>query len=1192
MPARAPDATRGQPQVQPSTVAKAAPKQEPPSPELQPLAGSLSDNAPARHAALLADPRIQNGAGDGQAIRLLQALQRTHGNAHVAAVIAQLKEAEAAKRNGNGTPAPPLSVQLQAATACPAPPREPVAAPPEQDPSFRAVEGDVKKGATTLKRHEPAKKKVTEAQDAAKAPPDDIESQSKAAKTDTMSAAKPGTFDKAAFMAAVRQAIAAKAPKNLDEADKFASSGNAGVKAEVTGKVTQSKEGATKDVKQKTEAPPDPSKAKPKEVKPAVEEKPGSRPPDPAAAKAMPSPAPPEEKNLGAGKCEVDSQMKEADVTDEQLAKSNEPEFTGALEDKKQAEEHAATAPAKVEQQEKAILDGAKKGATADAKSGVTAMFGVKKEATDKVGVGKTKAQSKDEAERAKVSGEIKAIYDRTEKDVKGIIDGLDKKVDAAFDKGEAEAKSAFTQRHESEMKAYKKKRYSGVNFWKWGKDKLMGLPEEANQIYIRARDMVYLPKMDKVISDVADIVGSELTRAKQRIEQGRAEIKKYVSGLPASLKKYGAEAQKEFTAKFDELEKSVDDKQSELVDKLATKYVEARNKVDEEIKKMQEANKGLVDKVKDAIGGVIKTILELKNMLMGVLARAASVVGKIIKDPIGFLGNLISGIKGGLQAFIGNIAEHLKKGLVGWLLGNMRSAGLELPAKFDVKGIIGMIASLLGLTWAAIRGRVVQRGVPEQAMSAAEKAVPEAQALQREGVAGLWQRISEKVGDIKQMILGKLSEELIPTVFMAGITWIISLLNPASAFIKAVKAIIDIVRFIFQQAAQLAEFINAVLDAIIAIAGGAIGGAVKAIENALAKSIPVLIGFLAAILGIGGLAEKVKKIFQAVSKPVMKVVDKVVDTIVKAGKKLWAKLKGKGKGKKGEKRDGRNLKQKVREELRRRLRSPMQSPEEVRAILGATAAKYRKDGLQSLDVVNVSGKPGVFTVRATASPSEGAAQFRAVIGLDVGDVNFTSTRKRKVALTATLEKHGALGSEMKPLGKFESEADDKKRHAEEKLIQRLRRNWDAICEPSGKNILHIALTASPCPEKPERVREDQEGCADKLGTFLDELNKKRGHKIRGTSYGPQYSVELDIKFMSVHHAGAGSHYEQQSKARLERLYRKSGVTMSVWDVIAELREKGVDPQLAISDDGVYKKLEEKIKQAKDILDGFDKVKV
>ncbi|WP_285686742.1 hypothetical protein, partial [Actinoplanes sp. NBRC 103695] len=63
------------------------------------------------------------------------------------------------------------------------------------------------------------------------------------------------------------------------------------------------------------------------------------------------------------------------------------------------------------------------------------------------------------------------------------------------------------------------------------------------------------------------------------------------------------------------------------------------------------------------------------------------------------------------------------------------------------------------------------------------------------------------------------------------------------------------------------------------------------------AKSIPVLIGALAAILGIGGIATKVKSFFQALSKPVMKAVDWVVGKIVGLGKKIWAKLKAKARG-------------------------------------------------------------------------------------------------------------------------------------------------------------------------------------------------------------------------------------------------------------------------------------------------------
>ena len=159
------------------------------------------------------------------------------------------------------------------------------------------------------------------------------------------------------------------------------------------------------------------------------------------------------------------------------------------------------------------------------------------------------------------------------------------------------------------------------------------------------------------------------------------------------------------------------------------------------------------------AIAGVIKTIIELKNMLMGVLAKAATAIGKIIKDPIGFLNNLVHAVGAGLKLFLANIADHLKKGLVSWLLGTAVKAGLDLPSSFDLKGIIQLITSLLGLTWANIRARITSKGVPDQAVTAAEKSVPIAEKLSKEGPAGAEKEIVAEVGDLKATILGKLTE-------------------------------------------------------------------------------------------------------------------------------------------------------------------------------------------------------------------------------------------------------------------------------------------------------------------------------------------------------------------------------------------------------------------------------------------------
>jgi len=841
-------------------------------------------------------------------------LQRHAGNRATARLIAQRRK----------TTAPSQAPKPQQ-TASPTTQRSPALAPvppspdggavaqrlvagrtgPGQDPKFAALKQDVQGKQKDLAAHPPAQAEAKAAQGAAKPPPDDKEAQGKTANAEKMNAAKPGEFDKAAFIKAVNDAIAKQAPKNLDEADKFGDSGKANaVKGEVQGKVNAGKEGSAKAIETTTKAPPDTAAAKDKPVTPLQPDKPPPTPGAPNPDQAVPDKAPPAATDFSDGPKQVDKQMADAQVTDDQLAKSNEPEFTGALKDKKAGEAHAATAPGQVRAAEANTLSGAKAAAAQAGATAMTTMTADRVKAGQQVSAGKEGAKGFDESKRAQVTAKLQKVFDTTKKDVEDILNGLDKKVDDQFTREEKAARDAFTADYTSKIDKYKDERYSGLNFWKWGKDKLFGLPDEVNAFYDQARQG-YVNRMQQVISNVADTIGAELGRAKQRIATGRAELQAEVMKLPADLQAIGKQAAGEFEGKFDELTQSVNDKGTQLVDTLASKYTEALKAVDDQIAAEKEKNKGLVAKAVDAVKGVIDTILKLKDLLLGVLAKAAQAVSAIIKDPIGFLGHLVSSVGAGLRQFMANIATHLQKGLVSWLLGAAAAAGLQLPAKFDLKGIILLIGSLLGLTWAAIRGRIVQRGVPEQAMSAVESSVPVAKKIQSEGIGGVWEEIKDKVGDLKQNLLGKITEYLIPTVIVAGITWLISLLTPASAFIKACKAIIDIVTFIIDRGAQIIAFVNAVLDAIIAIAAGGAGGVPALIETALATAIPVLIGFLAALLGIGGLADKVKKFFQALSKPVMKAVDWVVDKIVTFGKKIWAKLKGKGKGKDKDAKDG-----------------------------------------------------------------------------------------------------------------------------------------------------------------------------------------------------------------------------------------------------------------------------------------------
>ncbi|MGY5068499.1 hypothetical protein [Streptomyces griseus] len=781
----------------------------------------------------------------------------------------------------------------------------PVKPPPAQSPRFRNVKTDVAAKKTRLAAHAPAATESKASQDAAVAPPDDKEAQGKAANAEKMNAAKPGEFDKAAFIAAVDKAIDAQAPKNLDEADKFSKSGKADqVKAEVDGKVTDGKESSAKDIDTATKAPPDTSAAKDKDVTPLTPDQAPGNPGAPSATDAVPEKQPAAVTDFSEGPAENDKAMADAEVTEEQLAKGNEPEFNEALSAKKTSEADAAKAPAKGKAAEDQQLSSAKQNAAASGAQAMSALTATRATAGKQVDGGKNDTKSKDEKKRAEVTAKLRHVYDGTKKDVEDTLSGLDKKVDSAFTAGEKSARDAFTADHKSRMKKYKDKRYSGLmGKGRWVKDKFAGLPKEADALYQESRKL-YVAKMRTVISSVADIIGVELGKAKARIAKGRTELKAEVDKLPADLRQFGEEAAKDFAGKFDDLEATVNEKSEQLVQDLAQKYTAALNKIDEEIKKLQEANRGLIDKAKDAIVGAIKTINELKNLLLGILAKAASAIMKIIKDPIGFLGNLVKAVGAGLNLFITNIADHLKTGVVSWLLGTAVKAGLDLPQKFDLKGIIQLIGSMLGLTWDNIRTRVTRKGVPDEAMSAVETSVPVAKNLAAEGPAGAVKEIQAEAGDLKATILGKLTTYLIPTVLIAGITWIISLLNPASAFVRAVKGIIDIVTFIVTQGAQIVDFVNAVLDAVIAIANGGQAGVPKLIEAALATSVPLLIGFLAALLGIGGLANKVKSVFQSVSRPVTRAIDKIVDFIAKKGKALWAKRKGKGAGHKGGEKD------------------------------------------------------------------------------------------------------------------------------------------------------------------------------------------------------------------------------------------------------------------------------------------------
>lgn len=889
---------------------------------------SEAEREAALAAAKKAEQEARKAADEGQK-EVGKSKSRKTAEQEAAKRAKEKKKAEAAAaraRKGGGKKAAAGRPAGAGATAGKGPTGEPggkepaagdrAPASPAEDPGFQAVTGKIGKVAKREKSHAPAGKKTKEAQKAAAAPAAEIEARAQFNQVGEMEKAETPGFDEAGFKKQLMERIKAAAPSTMAEADNFKEN-NAlgGVKVEMQGQVSQEQEKSQGPLKETAQKPPDTGSVEPKPVTPLKPAAPGGPPPTVKAEKAAPKPKTGTEVEapLKAESQKLDQQMAENDVTEEQLAQSNEPAFQSALDAKGQAQTHAQEAPKAYRTFEQSRLSRAEADAAATTKARTQAMHGDRAQLLQAVSGRQERTKSEDEQARQKVASDIQKIYDRTKTNVEKILSDLDGDVESAFDEGAAAARQAFEDYVDAGMEAYKERRYGGWLGWaRWTKDKVAGMPSEVNAFYREGRRL-YLAKMDAVIDNVVSIIGRGLNEAKAEIAKGKKEIQEYVAQLPDDLKDVGRQAADDIQQQFAALEQQVEDKKGDLIDTLANKYQENLQAVDARIEEMKAANKGLVSKALDKVVGVVKTILELKNMLLGVLSRAAAAVEKIIKDPIGFLGNLVDGVKQGLENFVANIGQHLKKGLVGWLTGAMAEAGITLPESFDLKGIFKLVMQILGLTFDKIRARIVKAlgfdpfGVYDQIMSLVgiyqEEGLP---GLAKRGLArligpermemlmqalplfemalegdfdALWGMVSERLSDLTETVFGQIQEFLAEKVIKAGITWVISLLTPAGAFVRACKMIYDIVIFFVERGKQIMALVNAIIGSLSSLASGNLSAAAQAVEDALARSIPVAISFLASLLGLGGVSKRVRTIVKGVQAKVDRALDAVFNS-------------------------------------------------------------------------------------------------------------------------------------------------------------------------------------------------------------------------------------------------------------------------------------------------------------------------
>jgi hypothetical protein len=276
--------------------------------------------------------------------------------------------------------------------------------------------------------------------------------------------------------------------------------------------------------------------------------------------------------------------------------------------------------------------------------------------------------------------------------------------------------------------------------------------------------------------------------------------------------------------------------------------------------------------------------------MLLGVIAKGAAAIEDIIMDPVGFLGNLFSAMKLGLDQFLGNIGQHLINGLLSWMLGPLSDLGIRIPKELSLSSVFDLVLQILGITGAKLRQKA-EKLIGKKAVDILEKAWTYISALIEGGPAKLWEVIKDQLSGLWDSVIGGITSWITTEIVEAGIAWIAKLSNPVGAVIEAIRQIYNVVSFVVGQANKIIAFADAVVSSLSQIVHGEIAGAANWIEQALGRTVPLVIEFLAGLVGISSPAPEIRGIVEKIQGTVDKALDWLVEKAKAIGQGLLSAL-------------------------------------------------------------------------------------------------------------------------------------------------------------------------------------------------------------------------------------------------------------------------------------------------------------
>jgi hypothetical protein len=406
------------------------------------------------------------------------------------------------------------------------------------------------------------------------------------------------------------------------------------------------------------------------------------------------------------------------------------------------------------------------------------------------------------------------------------------------------------------------------------------------------------------VIRDISRDINAVIAAAEALITDARRRIDEVFAALPSELQGWAAEQRQGFSARLDALQAEAHQARDDFNHQLAERASGAVQEVRQEIHQLRVEAGGLLGRIEAAIevflDDPVRFIIEGLLALVGippasfwaVVDRLGDVIAGIADDPLGFAGNLLEALAQGFTQFFDNIAAHLLQGLQGWLFSKMSSVGVQLPTDLSLGSVITFFLQLMGLTWDNIR-EILARHIGEENVALLEQAFEVIAVLVEQGPRGIYEMIKDQLDPavIFDAVMDAAIDMVVEALITQATVRILAMLNPAGAILQAIEAIYRVLRWVFENAAQIFSLVETIVNGAWDIMNGNIGGMAGAVERSLAGLLPPVIDFLASYVGLGDLPERIAEVIRGLQEWVLGLVDRVVGFIVAQARRLLAAL-------------------------------------------------------------------------------------------------------------------------------------------------------------------------------------------------------------------------------------------------------------------------------------------------------------